>query len=215
MSCGKPVSDYRRLDRSWRGLRCEHLIGVGFFWKMNTCHPWPYIPSVHCFPEGPEGGREGGRGGQGSVMNERHWRTPKAVISDPPPTTQHRQKDNKRKKIPKICHIPGLKTGTQCKRWELRFLLPPLLFLLLLLFLLFWFKSWATLVEKWGGWENSKAYQEIKPLATWLFTSSLRDHHHHTVNLDFVFDFVLDVYAPIFHPQALYQQTLSDTLFPR
>jgi len=27
-------------------------------------------------------------------MNERHWRTPKAVISDPPPTSQLRQMDN-------------------------------------------------------------------------------------------------------------------------
>ncbi len=31
-------------------------------------------------------------------MNERHWQTPKAVISDPPPTSQHRQKDNERER---------------------------------------------------------------------------------------------------------------------
>ncbi|TNN24453.1 hypothetical protein EYF80_065422 [Liparis tanakae] len=28
------------------------------------------------------------------VMNERRWRTPKAVISDPPPTSRRRQTDN-------------------------------------------------------------------------------------------------------------------------
>lgn len=50
------------------------------------------------------------------MMNERHWQTPKAAISDPPPTTEHGQRDNKRergkkKKKLKICHIPGLKNG--------------------------------------------------------------------------------------------------------
>lgn len=33
---------------------------------------------------------------EGSVMNEQHWRTPKAAIFDQPPTSQHRQ-DNEKK----------------------------------------------------------------------------------------------------------------------
>lgn len=65
---------------------------VGFFGRWT-----PVIPGRTSPPSivSKQAQREGG---EGSVMNERHWRTPKAVISDPPPTTQHRQKDNKRKK---------------------------------------------------------------------------------------------------------------------
>lgn len=41
------------------------------------------------------------------MMNERHWRTPKAVISDPPPTSQRRQKDNEGKKTKYVTSQPS------------------------------------------------------------------------------------------------------------
>lgn len=98
------ISNYTRLDRDG----AEHVsTWLVCFLEDEHLSSLAVHPSVHRFPEAP-GGREG------SVMNERRWRTPKAMISDPPPTSQHRQKDNEREKNKKkteICHIPGLKTG--------------------------------------------------------------------------------------------------------
>lgn len=124
------------------------------FWKMNTCRPWPYIPpsTVSQKPQREGGGGEGGRAAwwtSGTGEHPRQW----YLIRLPHPSTGRRTMRGKKKTKNKICHIPALQTGTECKRWELRFLLPPLLLLLLLL-LLFWFKSWATLVEIWGGAER-------------------------------------------------------------
>ena len=140
------VSNYTRLDRDG----AEHVsTWLVCFLEDEHLSSLAVHPSVHRFPEAP-GGREG------SVMNERRWRTPKAMISDPPPTSQHRQKDNERekKKSQKYVTSQASKQGRECKRWELRFLLPPLLLPFLLLLPLFWFKSRATLVEIWGGWEK-------------------------------------------------------------
>lgn len=106
------------LGRREEGRRRERLIGALFLGDQHLSSP-----AVHRPPSAPPSPRHrslfprkpGGRGGEGSVMNERHWRTPKAAISDPPPTTEHGQRDNKReregKKRLKICHIPGLRNG--------------------------------------------------------------------------------------------------------
>lgn len=83
------------------GRRREHLIGALFLGDQHLSSP-----AVHRPPSTPPSPRHrslfprkpGGRGGEGSVMNERHWRTPKAAISDPPPTTEHGQRDNKRER---------------------------------------------------------------------------------------------------------------------
>lgn len=90
------VSNYRSLDRSWQGLRCEHLIG-GLFWKMNTCHPWLYISSVHCFQAGPEGGREGKAvwWTSGTGEHPRQW----YLIRLPQPSTGRRTIKEKKKKL--------------------------------------------------------------------------------------------------------------------
>lgn len=81
-----------------------------FFWKMNTCHPWPYIPSVHCFPEGPEGGREGGEGRaawwtSGTGEHPRQW----YLIRLPQPSTGRRT--IREKKSPKYVTSQASKQG--------------------------------------------------------------------------------------------------------
>lgn len=145
------------------------------FWKMNTCRPWPYIPPSIASQKPPEGGRAVWWT-SGAGERPRQW----YLIRLPHPSTGRRtMREKKTKKKQKYVTSQASKQGWECKRWELRFLLPPLLLPFPLLLLpLFWFKSRATLVEIWGGWEeNNKAYQEIKPLATWLLLEEMLYDH--------------------------------------
>lgn len=140
--------------------------------ENNTCPPWPSIAlSVHWFPEATEGGGQ-------CLMNERHWRTPKAVISDPPPTSQHRQKGKGKKKI----HIPALKTEREREKESLRDVFPVTpppshthTHISPFSSSFFYFDLRAEpLYWRYGGLgHNNMAYWEIKPLATWLLLEKI------------------------------------------
>lgn len=109
--------NYRNLYhiRSWQCWRCEQPDWCVFL-KMNTCRPWPYIPPSIASQQ-PR--REWGRAvwwTSSTGERPRQW----YLIRLPHPSTGRRTMREKKK--PKICHIPALNTGTECK--EMRAVFP-------------------------------------------------------------------------------------------